>query len=413
MILYIIRFQLDRHYFPLLLYLVLKWPAIKEYFEPNAKCSTTLAKIPPIYPYRYLEPTITKVKIKDVYTQTDDYFDFDEDSEVISEDNCFKSISQTSNLDDTYIDAISDVAREKECIFLRDTGCQTDDFLKECCIKEDYFSHDSNIQCCCTYGSNYESSLMENQSLDKYCQTSFIEDDKKSFAGVTSKFDVSTCTDRVLPSKYTQCELNRVSTGTLRPSRHIGTNTDDAPYYGWITPYGSPKSTLNRTDLCSTHTFISHSEYIYDDYASSNLNLLGNTEETNLVDGDSDVLGRIAKIGWTYTPPNSAGPTSPTTTSKSGLKEEIYTTCYNEKECKNTEDKENCSSRESLKSKQSIGNVSPAKSKKSFTVANIKSKLDFFKIFTAKKNKLQGSCSFEEISNIKYKRMNSARSTMF
>ncbi|KRT81370.1 hypothetical protein AMK59_6010, partial [Oryctes borbonicus] len=392
--------KLDKHYFPLLLYLVLKWPAVKKHVETNANNPIPLPKNSlkqsiSVNPYYCSEQAPKPVKIKDSCAQTDDFVDFESCSEIASENNCFKSISQCSYLEDNYSEAVSEMGI---CTFLRDTGCQTEEIVQKTKDIEDYLLRANEIRCCCTYASNYESSLNENVPLNKYCQTSFND-----ITRVQSKTDVSTSTDKTM-LKPCQCDINRKSIKRLILTRNVGVNTDDLP---GIRSYQLPKATSQGTSLCSAKTYISNNGYIYDDYSDSTLNLIGNTEETNSLQDENDILGRIAKIGWTYTPPRSTGPTSPLISpkaiSKTALKKENYTICYNEKEKLSKEDKENCSSTESLKSKRSISNVSFPKSKKSFTVANIKNKLDFFKIFTGKK--LKSSCSFDEISSVKYKKM--------
>ncbi|GJQ76512.1 hypothetical protein Trydic_g2217 [Trypoxylus dichotomus] len=411
--------KVDRHYFPLLLYLVLKWPAIKKHFEANARdpipFKNSVRESIAVSPSYYPKPAEKILKIKDSYAQTDDYVHFESCSEIASEDNCFKSVSQNSQLDD-YLEAVSEV-ENNECAFLRDTGCQTEEIVQKPKNIKDYFFRDGDIRCCCTYGNNYESCLNEYGSLDKYCQTNLNDTGNKSPPRICSKTDASTSTDKIM-YKLCLCDLDKKSIKTpIISRRNIGVNTDDLCYYDWISSNQSPKSTLKRSSLCSPQTFISNNDYMYDDYTDSTLNLIRNIEETKSLQDENDVLGRIAKIGWTYTPPRSTAPTSPLvspkTMSKTGLKEENCIVCCNDKEQLSKEDKENCSSTDSLKSKRSVSNVSFPKSRKSFTVANIKSKLDFFKIFGGKKDKLKGSCSFDEISNIKYKKMNSVRSTLF
>lgn len=359
----------------------------------------------------YLQSSREVLKIKDSYAQTDNCAAHQDSPEVDFKENSVDSMSHVSNLDDDYLETASQITIVEQCNFLRDTGCQTEDLQKRQNIETYILKND--IRCCCKYGTNYQSSLNESEPLNKQCQTICSESSVKT--------DVSTVMDRILLSKQTQCDLNRL-TSTRRSlfRKDVSTTTENLPYCDCIDSHKSLRDTLQRTGICSPQTFVSHNDYIYDDYTGSTLNLIGSFEEAKSLEDEeyTDVLGRIAKIGWTYTPPRSTGQTSPlvspSTMSKTALKDENYTICYdNDKELSNKELKEHCSSHESLKSKGSFGDTTSTKSKKSFSVANIKSKLDFLKIFTGKKGKLKGTCSFEEISNIKYKKMNSVRSTMF
>lgn len=407
-----IVFQIDRQYFPLLLYFILKWPAIKK----ELKLGKTVTPKHLVSNTRYCteSPVPIKIKIKDCGTQTEDYCELNDNCSEVSENISYKSITVDSTMEVEDLELYFEIPIKEECTFLRDTSCQT--------LNEYEFNKingplcQRSVRCCCLYGKNYESNLNESVILDKGCQTNLVEEEVEEITiEHQNKCDACTSTDQVLLSKNTQCDIKRIK--PKHPFKiDVGTNTDDFPYYGWIIPSKSAESSPTKVELCSPKTFISDNQYIYDDYISSTLNLLDNPEDTASIEADNDLLDRISKIGWTYTPPRSIAANSPlispTTLSKKTSKDENYTLCFNEKE-QVKEEKEECSSRESLKSRQSLANVSSAKSRKSFIVANIKSKFDFFKIFSGKKNKLKGSCSYDSMSNIKYKKMNSARSTMF
>ncbi|XP_022920033.2 uncharacterized protein [Onthophagus taurus] len=341
--------KLDKQYFPLLLYIVLRWPEIQALFKQKSKLITSPQ-------FEIPEELINTKKIYSLITKR------------------YVDVSTQTDIKLCLLDRISEVSFET-CDFLKDVGVQT-------C----HFREPENL--------DFERSSMfsEDLSLTKLCGTqsslsliSFDEVFKNVNERGSSPREIGCNTEYTLPIILKLNETSKIDRGV---------NTENLINYGWSTPKN-----------CITP----EGEYIYDSYDTSMLNLIS-PKLPEINDNNKEIMKKISKIGWTYTPPKSNTLIELNKDNEENLNN--YTLCYGSKELLDVDIKETVSPKNNNLNEEENGH-SVKRKRSNFSVASIKSKLDFLKKFTPRKNKLKTSNSLEEISNIKYKKMTSKKSTTF
>lgn len=334
--------------------------------------------------------------------------------------------------------------------FLKDSFSQTEETLNE--------THVHNYNCCCNYGTNYETISDENNLI-------FSSDG--SYTKFNSDIDTELLTDSPLNDESLDV-LSDLLASTKR-TREITTQTErrkpvkkvikrgkDSPF-GWVYSRQSDTSDsdlagfLFDEDCCNKHfdSVLSSQNLLNDEKLSKNYDTF-KSHEGNA----KNVLERVSKIGWTY---NS--PTNLKCKENEILEEEkIENICTDDnnqeilidkklcniekrdlknvkdnkdvcpegnlkevdgnlKEKNYTEEKEQCSSSNMIEVERNNSDVplNSLKCKKSlFKVAKIPSKIDFSGIFQKKKKFLRNSSSADQVeSSVKYKKIHSAKSTLF
>ncbi|KAF2896213.1 hypothetical protein ILUMI_09972 [Ignelater luminosus] len=395
--------RIDKQYYPLLLYLILKWPEIRNVCVEKNKYSFEFP-LEEIYPgYRKtLQPPecpyYLSKRSNNNATQTVPLFLQEEISDSNNEESLIRIVPPSYN----------------DFSYLKDIGCQTEGSISE--NKENLtkinFSTPKQSEggvetqviflrkdCCCTYSSNYE--------------------------------------------KYDGCEQNRDTDNHTDQFK----SPENTLKYGW--DLSEILDSKSASSMCSpTSEFTNSGNYSYDNY--SKFNLMSDTEETNFVyekiklfdpvekeekrNHNEALKERISKVGWTYSSPIKdknpcEGISEISPKNYPEPKADQYRLYYEARKSLNEELKEKlnqlkikeesdvevsiCEDLERSSSRLNLSENVCESRRSVISVSKIRSKLDFLKVFNAKKAKARKSVSCDQMtSRVKYEKMGSISSIL-